>query len=156
MDPTPILRKIFINFFKKSNFEFHLTIVTFASCLEPRIKMGCKYIFIFPIDRWDAPRIMWRLVLLHRGDEVKSFKELRGYCLMEIALILIVVVLSILSFESVQSYKGAHVNFFQRKFCNHTRVTKFIHFKVNCVIVLGKLSQSHHWWIVQSYWRYRV
>jgi len=88
---------------------------------------------------------MWRLVLLHRGDEVKSFRELRGYCPMEIALILIVVVLSILSFESVKSYKGAHVNFFQGKFFNHTRVTKLIHFKVNCAIALGKLSQSHHW-----------
>jgi hypothetical protein len=152
MDPTPILRKIFIKFWQKSNFEFHLTIVTFASCLEPRIKMGCKYILIFPMDRWDAPRIMWRLVLLHCGDEVKSFRELRGYCLMEIALILVVDV----SFQSVQSYKRAHVNFFQCKFCNRTRVTKLINFKVNCAIALGRLSQSHHWWIVQSYWRYRV
>jgi hypothetical protein len=156
MDTTPILRKIFIKFWKKSNFEFLLTIVTFASCLEPRIKMGCKYIFIFPMDRWDTPRIMWRLVLLHCGDEVKSFRELRGYCLIEIALILVVVVLPILSFESVQSYKGAHVNFFQRKFWNRTRVTKLIHFKVSCAIALERLSQSHHWWIGQSYWRYQV
>jgi len=138
LGPTPILEKICIKFWQESNFEFRLTLVRFASYLELRINMGCKYIFIFLRDHWNALRIMWRMELLHCGDEVKSFRELRGCCLMEIALILVAEVLSILYFWECAIAQ---------------RETMSISSKVNYAIALGRQSWSISRWIVQSHWK---
>jgi len=54
----------------------------------------------------------------------------------------------------VQSHQGNHINPFQCKLCNRTKKT-LISFKVNYVIVLGRMSQSYHWKIVGLLpWKY--